>query len=136
MKDRDFKRVPATTGWGVEKFAQLFGFHSEKDSLSAVFDVGSDKNLLFGSGGMLSHGIKAKEFLHCCFHTTERLRALLTGPTRTLYTIIIMIYNHHAASPSSLSTTASECHSVTWTAQAPSGRPSAAPGQSRAIKQT
>ena len=76
MKERDFKRVPVTTCWGVENFSQLFGFHSDRDSLSAVFDVGSDKNLLFGSGGMLSRTLEYWErLLDDAFKLIESLRA-------------------------------------------------------------
>ncbi len=38
-KEREFRRVPATTGCGVEIFSQLFGLHSGRDCLPAVFDV-------------------------------------------------------------------------------------------------
>jgi hypothetical protein len=78
QKERDFRRVTATTGWGVENFGQSFGFHTDRDCLSTVFDVRGDKSLLLGCSGILSRTLEYWEWLlDDAFKLIESLRAEL-----------------------------------------------------------
>ena len=80
-KPRRFDAVPATTCWGVENCRELFGLRSDKEALSAAFEAGSghnDKNLLFGSSGIVSRTLDHwKDLLEDAFKLIDNLRAEL-----------------------------------------------------------
>ena len=48
---------------GLETCKELFGLASDKDSISAAFEVNSSKNLLFGGSGLLSRTLEHWEAL-------------------------------------------------------------------------
>ena len=48
---------------GLENCKELFGLASDKDSISAAFEVNSSKNLLFGGSGLLSRTLEHWEAL-------------------------------------------------------------------------
>ena len=80
-KPRRFDAVPATTCWGVENCRELFGLRSDKEALSAAFEAGpghNDKNLLFGSSGIVSRTLDHwKDLLEDACKLIESLRAEL-----------------------------------------------------------
>ena len=80
-KPRRFDAVPATTCWGVENCREFFGLRSDKEALSAAFEAGSglnDKNLLFGSSGIVSRTLDHwKDLLEDAFKLIDSLRTEL-----------------------------------------------------------
>ncbi len=43
QKPKEFKQVPAAACWGLEICKELFGLGSDKESISAIFEVNSSK---------------------------------------------------------------------------------------------
>jgi hypothetical protein len=76
-KASEFKVVAAAVCWGLLNCRKFSGFHSDKESISAVFEVDSVKNRVFSSSGLVSLFVKLwhwETLLNDAFKLIESLR--------------------------------------------------------------
>ena len=81
QRKETFEGVPPTACWGMENCKELFGLGSDKESLTAAFEAGTDdnrRNLLFGGSGIVSRTLDHwSDLLDDTSRLIERLRAEL-----------------------------------------------------------
>ncbi len=80
QRNRNFEAVPAITFWGIEIEKNYFFLGNDKEALSAAFEAGTgdNKNLLFGSSGIVSRTHDHwKDLLKDAFKLIDSLRTEL-----------------------------------------------------------